>query len=130
MQAHPKQLRKVLTCDSSYRFQFPSMKRRKTSRRLHNPHRFIAFPPKWYRCQVWTIGFDQQSIERKLSRHIAQILRLFKSQIACERDEETEFDCGLSHRQTAAKTVHDSTASVTGQCFAKDRDRVRIRFAR
>ena len=75
---------KVLTCDSPDRFQFPSVKRSKATRRLDHPCRFVTLATKRNRGEIRTVSFNQQPIQWQLDGNVAQIVGLLKSEIAGE----------------------------------------------
>src|SRR6185312_5877036 len=82
--------------------------RTERSRHFDDVSRFIATASKRNRCQIRTVGFDQQSIQRHFTSHRAQIIGLLKSHHAGKRDHKAELHGRLSQIQRARKTMHDA----------------------
>ncbi len=79
-------------------------------RRVHQMRGFVAATPKRLRRQVWSIGLDEQSVERDCSGGCTQQLLAPKRDDPRERDVHPEVDEGLDLRGVTGVAVHHATS--------------------
>src|SRR5580765_4168284 len=105
------------------------MKFRQIPRRLNHARRLVSPATKRYGGQIRAVRFYQQALNRKGARHAAQVISFFESEIAGERNVETNFNRVKGHLQTAAKAMQHPGAVVSGQFFLQSSDGVVVSFA-